>query len=143
MEAHSGALLLTPMVIEDPVNSKGMNNSGPILLLPHLVLSCVFAPWILSSVAGFLSALLSPQKVSQTESSELQAQGFVQERNKGGCSPEGREGQGRHPERGGLCFSFAGARDTQECLCEGGLLMEETMWTEGSRAGLRDAVLVT
>lgn len=65
-EAHPRALPLTPMVIEDPVNSKGMNNtnSGPILLLPHLVLSCAFAPWILSSVAGFLSAPVSPQNIS-------------------------------------------------------------------------------
>lgn len=66
METHPEALLSTPTVIEDPVNSKGMNNSGPrSCSLPHLVLSCALAPWILSSVAGFLSALVSPQKVSQ------------------------------------------------------------------------------
>lgn len=103
METHPEALLSTPTVIEDPVNSKGMNNSGPDLA-PCLILSCpvLLLPGFLSSRFSFCSG--KSTEGFSAESSELQARGFVQERKKGGYSPEGRAG--RHPWRGGTCFSF-------------------------------------
>lgn len=74
METHPEALLSTPTVIEDPVNSKGMNNSGPDLAPASSCLVLCFCS-LDSSVAGFLSALVSPQKVSQPRavSSRLRA----------------------------------------------------------------------
>lgn len=94
METHpETALLSTPTVIEDPVNSKGMNNSGPDLAPASScpVLCFCSLDSFLSSRFSFCSGKFT--KGFSAQSSELQARGFVQERNKGGCSPEGRAGR--------------------------------------------------
>lgn len=104
METHPEALLSTPTVIEDPVNSKGMNNSGPDLAPASscLVLCSCSLDSFLSSRFSFCSG--KSTEGFSAESRELQARGFVQERKKGGYSPEGRAG--RHPWRGGDLLLF-------------------------------------